>query len=101
MSRTTDPLAAITWLLASSDPATVIQYDGDSYRVTFSGNKAEGFYEILTRDQARDIHRSLLLPSIGDVAEVLKEESEGWLRSARYNESLATTASDDCYPTND
>lgn len=91
MSRTTDARQAIQDLLESSDPETVIQYDGITYRVAPSVDKREGFYEILTQNQAQ---------MYGDGAAAwLEESSETWLRSARYNASLEATTSDQQYPT--
>lgn len=116
MSRTTDPLAAITALLESSDPDTVIQYDGISYRVAPSGDKREGFYEILRWLDVMNMMAELMaqcpdlkgltanccqgVEMIDAVAKLVERDSETWMRSARYNESLATTASDQAHPTN-
>lgn len=102
--RTTDPLAAITALLESSEPDTVIQYDGITYRVAPSESKREGFYEILTQKQAKywmDRRCPIVAGEFRnatpeqDLAEWMASNAETWLRSARYNESLATTTSDD------
>lgn len=106
MSRTTDPHQAIQDLLESSDPDTVIQYDGISYRVAPSGDKREGFYEILQRRNAFTFASNYTLAmgfelQTGDadtpseyVGKWLADNAETWFRSARYNASLATTTSD-------
>lgn len=96
MSRTTDPRQAIQDLLESSDPETVIQYDGITYRVAPSGDKREGFYEILTVAQLSDYENERFYDadSTPSAEEWMASNAETWLRSARYNESLATTTSD-------
>lgn len=113
MSRTTDARQAIQDLLESSDPETVVQYDGITYRVAPSGDKRERFYEILTQRQASnklncEEAKSLLQMLSGPhktfdplerVAGWMQSESEGWFRSARYNASLEATDSDQEYPT--
>lgn len=86
--RTTDARQAITALLESSDPSTVIQYDGTTYRVALSGDKREGFFTILSKEQAKSIQDSHDGDK-GALAEVLDRDCELWFRSARYQASLA------------
>lgn len=98
--------AAITALLESSAPDTVIQYDGITYRVAPSESKRDGFFEILTPRHALTFGSNYSLamgfelqtgsadaPSVA-TAKWMASNAETWMRSARYNESLRATSND-------